>query len=296
MASLIKSDLVPFRCEDGFIAQQKLAVRPKDGMPMDKTLMHIGMKSLMETMGLAIAHPPVISTNIAFAGEELERYQRLEWPKLLKTYGFVIMANGQKFRIQHAQAVNAPAIRAQQKEKDRENLVFEALMVDIDLNANRELSWAVLDELAKEVYQADIRPAAEIAADEIIIEDDPAIINLDSGVSTRNPTPISMDRPGTPLVPPSPARGALPVPPPPPVVPLPSARPPSPPVTAETLARELALDGLAELRNLQTEFMKQMDNQQKMADQVKQMCEESAANLMVIRTEMKNLKTQVNKK
>ena len=75
MASLILADLQKFRCNDSFVAQQRLSTKPQDGQSLKEEMVHIGMKELMETLENATAYPPVIDTGVAFNTECSFKYQ-----------------------------------------------------------------------------------------------------------------------------------------------------------------------------------------------------------------------------
>ena len=273
VGGLIRMDLQDFKCDDGFIAQQRLITKPKESMRITKPMVHIGMKTLMETMKMAVAKPPVISTQIAFAGENLERFQRLEWPKLLRNSGNIIMANGQKVKIQMCRLVVSPAARQRHREQAREIFASTAQEVGIPLNADRDLAWAVLDELAQEVYQADIRPASEIPADEVVVEDD-VIIELDSGLSSSRITPTSPPR--TTVVSPM-------------MMPVPSARPPTPPVpppAPEPQERPTT-------QRLREAFMEQMKEQTEIVKEYRTMFQETKQTMLAMKAEINALKAQV---
>ena len=277
MAGIIRGDLQEFRCDDGFIAQQCLTVKPRGGLGISPTLLHPSMKTLMTTLELTLSYPPVINTKIAFAGEVMARYQRLEWPKLLRSYGHIIMANGQKIRIQTAKLVNSPAARARQREQARKTLVEEAEQVNIHIDEmDKNLSWAVLDELAKEVYQADIRPAMEFTSEDVVVVDDDAIIEVDSGLGSRQPTPVSPEREVAirPPVPPM-VRHA------PPMVPVPSARPPTP------------SNDLQMTKEAHTELLEQVKAQRSMVIEFKELFQDTHASMRAIKADIKALQDQV---
>ena len=279
VGGIIKMELQEFRCDDSFIAQQRLVTKPGETMKLERSIVHVSMKTMMETLSMAVAKPPVISTKIAFAGEELERFQRLEWPKMLCTGGNIIMANGQKVKIQACRLVATPAARQRHREATRAHIVQAANDVGIEFNSDKDLAWAVIDELAHEIYQADIRPASEIPADEVVVIDEDVLVELDSGLSSTRITPTS------------PHPQAIPIPPSPVVarVPVPSARPPTPPVPPprpeETSPIERPTTQL-----LREAFMDQMKEQTNM---VRTMLNETRTSMSAMKAEINALKAQV---
>ena len=290
-ASLILSDLQRYRCNDSFVAQQRMANKPKDGQDLPDGMIHIGMKNLMNILQNAVAYPPVVATKFAFNTECQLKYQRLEWPNMLRTHGQLIMANGQKIRIQTAKPIDADAIRKVKRAGARDKLINSAQQLDIDLVeevGRREdcaMTWATIDEMAKMTHQSDVIPAAEVPADEIVIEDD-AIIDLDSGVSSSHTTPAP-----TPDVIVMPSRSVAPR------VPIPSARAPTPEestrpsMMVQMLKQVLESQDklLEERKNLETKMDKHGDTITKL----EAMYESTTKDLATLRLEIQSKPNQV---
>ena len=220
---------------------------------MKNEMVHIGMKELMETIENATAYPPVVDTGFAFSTECSFKYQRLEWPQMVKAHGQLIMANGQKVRIQMAKPIDVKAMRQVRRTSSRNDLIKNARKIGIELVEEVErreefgTTWATIDEMTKMVHQANVRPAAEIPADEIVVEDD-VIIDLDSGVSSSHTTPAPT--PDVILMPTRPQAQ----------VPVPSARAPSPVTTDPTMVSMLkqVLEGQDKLqKDMESKLNKQ---------------------------------------
>ena len=288
MASLIRTDLHQYRCNDGFIAQQRLTIKPNDGQKLPNDMIHLGMKDLMETLQNAVAYPPVIATNIVFDDEHNVRYQRLEWPQMLRSYGHLIMANGQKVRIQTSKPIDAPSMRQVKRASARKRLIRNGKEVGIDLvkeldsHTDCTTTWATIAEMAQMTHQADVRPACEVREEEMI-EDD-IIIDLDSGVSSSRTTPAPVDvtpRGRTPEV--------IMLPP----IPVPSARAPSPEKKENSITVEMLRRVLDFQEEMKHDLEKKMDKQQAAMELMEARSDRATGELSVIKLELKNIQDQV---
>ena len=297
MASLVKSDLQKYRCNDSFVAQQRLATRPQDGQSIPEEMVHIGMKELMETIENAIAFPPVMDTEVAFDTACGLKYQRLEWPQMLRSHGQLIMANGQKLRIQKAKSIDAKAMRQVKRAAARNKLISKSRQLDLELvdeidrREDCTTTWAAIDKMARMVHQSDVTPASEVPADEMVVDDENTI-DLDSGVSSHHTTPA-----------PTPDVILVSSIPPMPRIPIPSARAPSPELSAmpELPPRPASMAAMFEKmkklldgqEELQKSMEEKMDKQGTTIAKLESMYETATADLATLKLEFRAREIQV---
>ena len=177
---------------------------------------------------------------------------------MLRSYGHLIMANGQKVRIQTSKPIDAPSMRQVKRASARKRLVRNGKEVGIDLvkeldsHSEGTTTWATIAEMAKMTHQADVRPACEVREEEIIEED--IIIDLDSGVSSSRTTPALST--ATP-------RGRTPeIIIMPPVAPVPSARALSPERQESNVTVEMLRKVLEVQEEMKKDLEQKMDKQQ----------------------------------